>query len=109
MKAKDLLLLSNYPSILIYGPAGTGKTALVSQAKDSYMFDFDNGMRTAALLDDKFTPLRHNCEFDTYVDANPESPNMWLKASTKIAEFSRLSAQGKLPYKAIIIDSHTGL
>ena len=109
MKAKDLLSLVNNPSILFYGPAGSGKTGLVSQAKNSYMFDFDGGMRTAALMEDKFTPLRYECEFDTYVDDRPEFPKMWNKAVDKILEFSKLSAAGKLPYDCIIIDSLTGM
>ncbi len=109
MKAKDLLLLSNYPSVLIYGSAGSGKTALVSQAKNSYMLDFDNGMRTAAILDDKFTSLRQNCEFDMYIDDIPKAPNAWLRAEMKIEELSTLSAKKSLKYDCIIIDSLTGL
>ena len=109
MKAKDLLLKNNTPSILIYGPAGTGKTALVSQATNSYMLDFDGGMRTAALLNDKFTSLRQNCEFDTYVDENPQKPTAWLAASNKINNIIAESAAGTLKYDTVIVDSLTGL
>ena len=109
MKAKDLLTLRNYPSILLYGPAGSGKTALASQASNSYMFDFDSGMRTAATLDDKFTHLRHECEFDTYVDMKPESPTQWMAAVKKMQELSKLSSVGQLPYDCIIVDSLTGM
>ena len=109
MKAKDLLLLQNYPSVLIYGPSGCGKTALASQAKNSYMLDFDSGMRTSALLQDNFTSLRQDCEFDTYVDTNPAAPNAFLRAEAKLEELQKLSASGKLEYDCIIIDSLTGL
>jgi len=109
MKAKDLLKLANFPSILIYGVAGTGKTALVSQAKDSYMLDFDDGMRTAALLNDDFTSLRQACEFDTYVDQDPSHPTAYLKAERKIFELSKQSAAKQLKYRCIIIDSLSGL
>ena len=109
MKAKDLLLLSNYPSVLFYGPAGSGKTALVSQAKKSYMLDFDNGMRTAAILADKFTPLRQDCELDTYIDTNPFTPTAWLRAEKKLEELQKASSNGTLKYDCIIIDSLTGL
>ncbi len=110
MKPKDLLTTRNYPSILVYGPAGTGKTALVAQAPDAYMLDFDDGMRTAAILEDKFTPLRHECEFDTFIDENPLTPTIWKKdVENKITELRTLSALGKLPYKTIIVDSLTGM
>ncbi len=109
MKPADLLELKNYPSILIYGPAGTGKTALVSQAPKAYLFDFDNGMRTAALMDDKYTSLRLQCEFDTYMDKDPFNPTAYMAAEKKLEEFQKLSMQDKLPYDFIIIDSLTGL
>ena len=109
MKALDLLKKQNYPAVMFYGPAGTGKTALCSQAKNSYMFDFDNGMRTAALMDDKFSVLRQNTEFDIYYDDLPSSPKCWLAAEKKINELSQQSAQGKLKEDCIIIDSLTGM
>ena len=114
MKAKDLLLLQNYPSVLIYGPAGTGKTALVSQANNSYMFDFDDGMRTAALLEDKFTSLRQDCEFDTYKDSEPSKPTRWSAFTKKLFEFSKMSAKGKITHDGkdidtIIVDSLSGM
>ena len=109
MKAKDLLSIRHNPSIMFYGPAGCGKTALVSQSPNSYMFDFDDGMLTAALLEDKFSSLRRNCEFDTYVEDNPNLPKMWMKAERKINEFITQSAKGALKYDFILVDSLTGM
>lgn len=84
MKALDLK--NKAPNLLLYGPAGTGKTALVSQAAGGYLFDFDDGMRTALTLKDAFTPQRQQVEFDTYVDPNPYRPTGWLGAKAKMQE-----------------------
>ncbi len=108
MKPKDLLKLNFAPSILIYGPAGTGKTALISQAKNCYIFDFDNGMRTAATLKDKFFNLRQNVEFDTYVEETPTEPKQWIKVIEKLQLFATQSHAGTLKYDTIAIDSLTG-
>jgi len=109
MKPKDLLKLNRPPNILIYGRAGTFKTALVSQASNGYLFDFDDGMRTAATLQDKFTPLRQGIEFDTFVDKNPKQPKAFMNAKKKLLEISALCAKGQWKYDACIIDSLTGM
>jgi len=109
MKPKDLLKKRNFPSILIYGSAGVGKTQLVSQAKDAYMFDFDDGLRTITTLNDKFFERRNEIEFDTYTEDDPFKPKGWLAAEKKIIELSSSSAKGTLSYKTIIIDSLSGL
>ncbi len=109
MKVKDYAKKKRYPSLLFYGPAGTSKTALSSQAHNAYCFDFDGGMATAVNLKDKFQSLRYECEFDIYKDANPLIPNAWLKAEKKLEELQIQSAQEKLPFETIIIDSLSGL
>jgi len=109
MKAKELLTKRNYPSILIYGIAGSKKTSLVSQAKNAYMFDFDDGMLVAAKMDDEFASLRQNIEFDTYTEEKPSAPKMWLAAEKKILQLSDDSAKDKLTYDCIVIDSLSGM
>ena len=106
MKALDLLNMNKPPSILLYGAAGTGKTALTSQAADGYMFDFDGGMRTALTLKDKFTVLRQAVEFDIYVDEDPQKPTAYINAKNKLMD---VFVTGKHSYKAVIVDSLTGL
>jgi len=102
MKASDLT--NTPPKVVIVGEAGCGKTALISQAgSGSYMFDFDDGMRTAQTLEDKFSSLRRSTEFDIYRDPNPADPVMWVRAKSKIAELI------SKPPRAICIDSLTGL
>ncbi len=109
MKARDLIARNKPPSFCIFGPAGSGKTGLVSQAGGAYMFDFDDGMRTAVTLKDKFTHLRQALEFDIYVDENPEKPVEFIRAKKKLMEILQLRAAKKWPYDAVIIDSLTGL
>lgn len=109
MKAQDLIKLNRPPTILLYGPAGSGKTALVAQAAKSYMFDFDGGMRTALTLKDKFSPLRQSIDFDTYIDADPLRPSAFVTAKRKLMEIANLVNSGKWSYDGVIIDSLTGL
>jgi len=104
MKAKDLK--QNPPKILIYGPHGTGKTALIAQAKNGYLIDADNGMRTALLLQDKFTPLRHNIEFDTFTE-DPQKPSAWIKIKEKVFSINREIRKGTWQYDALCLDSLT--
>ena len=88
MKARDLLRLNYPPNILIYGPAGSYKTALVSQLTNAYMFDFDDGMRTAATLKDKFFDARQQIEFDIYKDRDVLKPTTFMKAKEKLLRIS---------------------
>lgn len=97
------------PDILIYGPAGVGKTAIVSQMAGGYIMDFDDGMLTARNLDDKFKPLRHLVEFDTFVDENPANPSAWMNARKKINSVVKAVHEGKWEYDAFGIDSLTGM
>ena len=106
MKATDLKD-NRAPHILIYGPAGCGKTALASQASGGYMLDFDDGMLTAKNLIDQFTPLRHAIEFDTFSDTNPSRPKAWLAAKRKIFEIRAACDKGVWKDDALILDSLT--
>lgn len=107
MKATDLK--NEYPNILIYGSAGTGKTALVSQASRGYMLDFDGGMMTAKTLVDSFSGARKSMEFDTFVDENPEKPRAWMAARKKLQSIVKECQAGTWKYDALVIDSLTGL
>ena len=107
MKAKDLE--NKPPHILIYGPAGTSKTGLVSQAKNGYLMDFDGGMLTAKNIEDQFTPLRHDIEFDTYRDYNLTSPTAWMKAKQKITRIAEKAHRGTWEFDCLVIDSITGM
>ena len=109
MKAADLEKMNKPPKILIYGAAGSGKTALVSQARNGYLFDFDEGMRTALKLKDDYYDDRMNIEFDEFRDKDPGKPVGWITAKGRVLEISSQIAHKKFPYDAVIIDSLTGL
>jgi len=109
MKAADLKTQNKPPNLLFYGPAGSGKTALVSQAYKGYMFDFDDGMRTALTLNDKFTKYRQSLTFDTYVDENPLQPTAYMNAKKKLLEIGKAISSNQWQFDACIIDSLTGL
>lgn len=104
------ILKKNYPpSILIYGLAGSGKTALASQLSGGYCFDFDRGMRTAATLKDKFFDDRQKITFDEYRDENPKKPRMYRDAMKKLMEIVEECSKGKWGCDACVVDSLTGL
>jgi len=114
MKAKDL---STHPPIIcLVGPAGCGKTALCSQAGGGYLFDFDDGMRTALNLKDQFTSYRQQIEFDTYRDMDIRKPNAWLNAKNKLMQFVNTADpvkhlvydDKKTSFDSVVVDSLTG-
>ena len=107
MKADELK--NTPPKIMIYGPAGSGKTGLVSQANKGYLFDFDGGMLTARNLNDSFSSLRKSIDFDVYRDTKPSNPDGWRRAKEKLISISEQCASNKWAYNACIIDSFTGL
>lgn len=112
MKPSDLLKLNFPPVILIYGPFGSGKTALVTQLTGAYVFDFDAGIRTAATLKDKFFTARQGRDddfFDIYKDPDPLKPTMFFEATKKLKLIVELCAKGTWKHDACIVDSLTGL
>lgn len=112
MKPKDLLEQNIPPIICIWGPAGSGKTALVFQATGAYVFDMDGGVRTAATMwkqkADKFWDDR-DTEFDTYVDHPPSQPTAFLNMKKKLLDISKQCNEGTWKHNACIVDSLTGL
>ncbi len=109
MKPKDLLEQNYPPNILIHGPAGSYKTALVSQASNAYMFDFDDGMRTAATFKDKWFDARQGIEFDIYKDKDVQKPTAFMKAKQKLLSISAACAAGTYKHDAVIVDTLTGM
>lgn len=107
MKPNDILTENKPPHIVIYSTFGKGKTGLASQAFNGYCFDFDNGMRTAALLQ-KIDGINRQIEFDLYLDMNVKMPTAFAKFKSKLLEFNSQIRAGKFPFDAIVVDSWTG-
>jgi len=109
VKPSDILKTNRPPVIIVFGAYGSGKTALVSQASNAYMFDFDNGMLTAAKLKDKFFDQRQTIEFDVFRDPKPREPIKFHEARVKLVQIGTQVRAKTWPYDAIIVDSITGL
>jgi archaellum biogenesis ATPase FlaH len=109
VKPQDILKLNNPPVILVFGPAGTGKTALITQASGGYVFDFDNGMRSAATLNDKFFDVRQNVEFDVFVEEDPKNPIQYSLAIQKLMQIVAACRAKTWKFDALIVDGITGL
>lgn len=109
MKVKDIKPSKKPPHILIHGPAGTGKTGLVSQASRGKLYDFDGGIRTAINLKDHLTKYRMEIDVDTFVDENPKQPNAWLKAKTEFYGLLGKINRGQFPFDCLVIDSLSGM
>lgn len=107
------------PKLLIYGPAGAGKSALMyTLGARIKVFDFDRGWNTALKLQDEHTKRRQEVELAGpvidgqpmgYVDANPKSPKAWFAFKTDLIALagSIQSSGGKSPYQAYGFDSLT--
>lgn len=116
MKVADLIKQNKPPNILIGGPAGSGKTCLVAQAAKGYLLDFDGHMKNIITVEDKFTELRNQIEFDEFVDevrvvnGKPSLvSSKYLEAKSKLLSISQLCIDKKWPFDALIIDTITGL
>ncbi len=110
MKVSELISKGKYfPSLLAYGPLGTGKTAFFGQlGAQGEMWDFDNGFRTLEFFKDPFTLLRQETEVKTYFEPSITSPSTFLEAKEYLSETYRKLKQGKCEHKVIVLDSFTG-
>lgn len=107
--AKDIAMLQENPSILVFGDGGTHKTHLLCGVPDIYNFDFDAGMAIARGRD---------VEYDTFKDAPQGWENYpdrgvypwgtaWQKFIKKLNEIGKRIDEGeRIP---IGIDSLTTL
>ncbi len=116
MKVADLIKQNKPPNLLIGGSAGSGKTCLVAQAAKGYLMDFDGHMKNVVTVNDKFTVLRNQIEFDMFVDevkitdGKPSlASSKYLEAKAKLLSISQLCIDKKWPFDALIIDTITGL
>jgi hypothetical protein len=107
-KLKDSRQDLSHPKVLIYGPAGTGKTALaLTLGGRAWVLDTDGGLRSGLSIKDKFAGDRQNVEWKDCVERNPLNPAAYKKFKTWLKSFWLDCYKGQAPAKAIIIDSWT--
>jgi len=108
MKLSELTLRP--PKILLLGEAGTGKTALVTSLGPGLgVVDIDEGLLTAATLDDSFKSKRKGIEVIPSYEDNPSVPTAWTRAESAIVRIARDCKSGKCDLKALCLDSYTTL
>jgi hypothetical protein len=92
------------PKILMYGPAGSGKTAFAMTLGDGLrLYDLDYGVEVGRTLKDKFLDARMAVDIVRYDEQQLLSPTGWLRFRTDIFG---LQNNKNIP-KAICIDSLT--
>lgn len=95
------------PSLLIYGPLRSGKTAFLGQMGSRGLFlDFDRGYRTLEMFQDKWTKDRRDTEIFSYFDTDWTKPKAYQGAMKKVKE---LLAPNAKPWDVVGLDSFTGL
>lgn len=97
--------------IIIESPSGRGKTALATTLGEcAQLIDADRGTETCRKLKDEFYPERIKVDVLPCLEEDPmNKATAFSKAKSYILAISSLCAQGKYPYKVLIVDSFTAI
>lgn len=108
MKISDLPRKA--PKILLYGPAGRGKTALaLTLGARAQVLDLDDGLMTAMTLQDQWTQARQSVDAEQFLEDIPTQARAFQRVKAHILKTSNEIRAGRWPYQALIIDSLTAL
>lgn len=111
MKITDLESLGRIPKVLLYGPAGSGKTAFAGTGGEHVRFyDFDNGVQTCLRLKDQWYDTRRKVDVKQFLEPDPGRAVAWTQGKSKILDDLREAAK-KTPGTPSIFafDSYTSL
>lgn len=107
-KLKDLKRTP--PKILLYGVAGTGKTAFALTGGSLVeVMDFDQGLTTGLTLDDDFKSARGEVEVSSFLDTKPSVATAFSTAKAHLLKIANLANAGKYEPKILVIDSLTSM
>ena len=105
---KDIKVI--HPKILLYGIAGTGKTALaLTLGSKLQIMDFDNGLMTGKTLKDEHYDTRMSVNAIQFLEPDPNKGTAFLKAKNHLYKVAEACAKGKYSFKSICVDSLTSL
>ena len=98
------------PNIIIYGAAGTGKTALaLTLGKYAQVLDLGGGLRTGITLKDKFQEARMQVDVKSCRETDPRRAMGFDKCLSYLNSIYDQQVKGTWPFKALIIDDFTML
>lgn len=109
MKVSDIQ--ESPPSILLWGPPGTGKTALaLTLGERAEVVDLDDGLKTGSTLKDKFYDARRSVTVNQFIEKEPHKrATIFQKAKEHIYGIATQINQNKYPFDALIVDSLSAL
>lgn len=96
--------------IFLYGPPGSGKTALaLTLGEKLELLDVDRGFKTGQFLKDGFTEKRGEVEVTLFDESEPSKPQVLTLLKTRLKEITAEVKEGKYPYDTVCLDSLTML
>lgn len=98
------------PKILLYGPAGRGKTALsLTYGEGALIIDLDDGLMSGMTINDQFRENRMNVEAIQCHEDDPLRATAFIKAKNEILKVVNACKSSNCKIEILIIDSLTAL
>lgn len=98
------------PKILIYGPAGCGKTVLfLTLGRNAQLLDLDDNVDVAFGLKDSHQPNRLQVDVEQFLDELPSRPRSFMNLKKRVIKITNECNKGDYPFQILGIDSLTAL
>jgi hypothetical protein len=96
--------------IMIYGPPGAGKTALMATFGEGLeILDIGRGLQTALTMQDQWTADRKKTLVNEFYDRDPAMPDSFQRLKARVFEIGAQCAAKKYPHKCVGVDELTAL